>query len=46
MLFGQAALTTAVKDGVKRHFVPFQRVGSILDNRTFADNFLKDHEDF
>ena len=40
MQFGQAALQKAYKHRVKRHFVLPQRVGSILDNRTFANNFL------
>lgn len=40
MKIGQAHRVQSFKHGVKRHFVPLQRVGSILDNATFANNFL------
>ena len=30
-------------DGI-RHFVPLKCVGSIIDNPTFADNFLIEYE--
>ena len=44
MQIGQAILQNPYKGLVKRHFVLSTRVGSILDNPTFALNFIDDED--